>query len=222
MKEVEITVRFRQTSMKSGKTETYNTAELDDLNQYLDEKFTETGDTAFLACRLNFFLGLRVGELVALKWSDLEDMNHLHIQREEIRIQCENRLEVVEHTKTYTDRVVPLVPKAILILEKIRETTPTLNPDSFIFVRDGERVTSRQIAYILEKYAERTGNPVKSTHKMRKTFASRATVGRNGVPGISLDAVREILGHNDLRTTLGYIYNPDTEKETYEKLKAVL
>ena len=57
---------------------------------------------------------------------------------------------------------------------------------------------------------------------MRKTFASRATVGRNGVPGISPDAVREILGHNDLRTTLGYIYNPDTEKETYEKLKAVL
>ena len=57
---------------------------------------------------------------------------------------------------------------------------------------------------------------------MRKTFASRAAVGRNGEPGISLDAVREILGHNDLKTTLGYIYNPDTEKETYEKLKAVL
>ncbi len=57
---------------------------------------------------------------------------------------------------------------------------------------------------------------------MRKTFASRAVSGKDGNPGISLDAVREILGHNDLRTTLGYIYNPDTEKETYEKLKKVL
>ena len=222
MKEIEITVRFRQIPKKTGKTETYNSEELEQLNKYLDEKFSETNDTAFLACRINFYLGLRVGELVALKWSDLIDMNHLHIQREEIRIQSENRLEVVDHTKTYTDRVVPLVPKAILILQKIQEASPVINNNSYIFVRDGERITARQIAYILEKYAERSGNPVKSTHKMRKTFASRAAVGRNGEPGISLDAVREILGHNDLKTTLGYIYNPDTEKETYEKLKAVL
>ena len=119
-------------------------------------------------------------------------------------------------------RPARLVPKAIIILQKIREAAPPLNSNQFIFVRDGQRISSRQIAYILEKYAERSGKPVKSTHKMRKTFTSRAAVGKDGSPGISLDAVREILGHNDLRTTLGYIYNPDTEKETYDKLKAVL
>lgn len=77
-------------------------------------------------------------------------------------------------------------------------------------MRNGERVTSRQIAYVLEKYAERQGVQIKSTHKMRKTFASN--LSSKGVP---LDSIRELLGHNNLGTTLGYIYNPLTEAETY-------
>ena len=83
--------------------------------------------------------------------------------------------------------------------------------------RNGERVTSRQIAYILEKYAERQGLQTKSTHKMRKTYAS--LLASNGVP---LDAIRELLGHTDLSTTLGYIYNPLPEKDTYELISKAL
>ena len=62
---------------------------------------------------------------------------------------------------------------------------------------DGERITSRQIAYVLEKFAERQGVRTKSTHKMRKTYASN--LNANGVP---LDCIREMLGHSDLSTTL--------------------
>ena len=46
---------------------------------------------------------------------------------------------------------------------------------------------------------------------MRKTFASN--LNAKGVP---LDFIRELLGHTDLNTTLGYIYNPLTEQETYD------
>lgn len=41
----------------------------------------------------------------------------------------------------------------------------------------------------------------------------------NGVP---LDAIRELLGHTDLATTLGYIYNPLPEKDTYELISKAL
>lgn len=87
----------------------------------------------------------------------------------------------------------------------------------YIFMRDGERITSRMVAYVLEKYAERQGLTTKSTHKMRKTYASR--LNANGVP---LDSIREQLGHSDLNTTLGYIYNPLTEKETYDLISKAL
>lgn len=211
MEKVQILVKFKQVVRKIGKTETYNTDELKELSRYLDQMYTETHDTVFLAVKLNFLLGLRVGELVALKWEDYCDINHLHIIREEVRNQITNQYEIVEHTKTNRDRFIVLIPKAIHILQKLERHS------EYIFVRDGERITSRQVAYVLEKYAERQGLATKSTHKMRKTFASN--LNASGVP---LDCIRELLGHSNLNTTLGYIYNPLTEKETYDLITKAL
>lgn len=211
MDKVEIYVKYRQVVKKTGRTETYNTEELKELNQYLDKMYAETEDVAFLAVKINFLLGLRVGELVALKWEDCKDLSHLHIVREEVRNQETNQYEVVEHTKTNRDRFVILIPKAVSILENIHKQ------GKYIFMRDGERITSRQIAYVLEKFAERQGVRTKSTHKMRKTYASN--LNANGVP---LDCIREMLGHSNLSTTLGYIYNPLTEKETYDLITKAL
>jgi integrase len=107
MERVRITVRFKQVKKKTGKTETYNTEELNELREYLEEQFAETSDTIFLAIELNFLIGLRVGELVALRWSDWVDMRHLHIQREEVHNQDNGQFIVVEHTKTNQDRYPP-------------------------------------------------------------------------------------------------------------------
>lgn len=207
---VEIFVKYKQVVKKTGKTQTYNTDELSDLNNYLDEMYSETLDSSFLAVKVNFLLGLRVGELVALKWDDIED-NKLHVVREEVRDQTQNATSVVEHTKTNRDRFVPLVPKAIELFGKIDHVS------DYIFTRDGARLTSRQINYVLEKYAERKGIMTKSSHKIRKTYASRLSA--NGVP---IDCIRENLGHSNLATTLEYIYNPLTESETYELIKNAL
>ncbi|MCI9095649.1 MAG: tyrosine-type recombinase/integrase [Lachnospiraceae bacterium] len=211
MNDVKILVKYRQVVKKTGKTETYNTEELESLNKYLDKMYAETEDAVFLAVKINFLLGLRVGELVALKWEDCKEQSHLHVVREEVRNQETNLYDVVEHTKTNRDRYVILVPKAVAILEKIPKQ------GRYIFMRDGERITARQIAYVLEKFAERQGMTTKSTHKMRKTYASN--LNANGVP---LDCIREMLGHSSLSTTLGYIYNPLTESETYNLITKAL
>ena len=211
MDKVQIYVKYRQIVKKSGKTETYNTEELQELNRYLEGMYAETDDTVFLAVKINFLLGLRVGELVALKWEDCQTLSHLHVVREEVRNQVTNHYEVVEHTKTNRDRYVILVPKAVSLLQRIPKQ------GEYIFMRNGERITARQVAYVLEKFAERQGVMTKSTHKMRKTYASN--LNANGVP---LDCIREMLGHSNLSTTLEYIYNPLTEKETYDLISKAL
>lgn len=207
---IQIVAKYRQTIKKTGKTETFNTDELNSLRSYLDHMYSETQDAAFMAVAFCLLTGLRVGELVALKWEDVSE-NHLHITGEEIKDQSANVYHIVNHTKTHQDRYVPLIPKAQDILASIERTS------DFIFARSGERITSRQIAYVLEKYAQAQGIRTKSTHKMRKTFAS--LLNANGVP---LDCIREVLGHNSLSTTLGYIYNPLTDAETYDLIAKAL
>lgn len=201
---VRIHIRFRQVVRKTGKTETFNSDELKTINEYLDRMYEETSDSSFLAVKVNFLLGLRVGELVALKWEDLCDENHLHIVRGEIRNQETNTIEVVEHTKTNRDRFVIVVPKAREIFQKIEKQ------GDYIFMRNEERITSIRISTILRKFARYTGGPLKSSHKLRKTYAS--ILNAKGVP---LDCIREMLGHSSLQTTLSYIYNPLSEEETY-------
>ncbi|MCR5321725.1 MAG: site-specific integrase [Lachnospiraceae bacterium] len=210
MQNIRITVKFRQIIKKTGRTQTYNTEELADLTRYLDKQYSETDDVAFMAIRLNFMMGLRVGELVALKWDDIEG-RQLHIVREEVRDQTNNTVSVAEHTKTNTDRYVYLIPEALDILEHLPRE------GEYLFMRNGGRLTSRKINYVLEKYAERNGLKTKSSHKMRKTYASMCNA--NGVP---IDFIREQLGHSSLSTTYGYIYNPLTEEESYNALTRAL
>lgn len=224
MKDVKITVKFRQVNKKTGKTETYQTEELKAILKYLDVAYQETGDVALLAVKFDFFVGCRVGELVALKWCDLSDLKHLHICREEIKSSVrvndtwKDEYTVVEHTKTHTDRIIPLVPGAIGLLNHLRlKMAYDVSEDDFIFVRDGKRITSRQINYVLEKACTFLGIPVKRSHKIRKTVASRLASGN-----VPLDSIRELLGHSNLNTTLGYIYNPLSEKETYSLMAKAL
>lgn len=211
MSKVQILVKFKQIVRKTGKTETYNSEELAELNKFLDSMYEETQDASFLAVKVNFLLGLRVGELVALKWCDLCDNSHLHIVREEVRNQTDNSYKVVEHTKTNRDRFVVIVPKALDILNRIEKQ------GEYMFMRNGERITAIRISTILRKYANCQGVHIKSSHKIRKTYASNLNAC-----GVPLDCIREMLGHSNLNTTLGYIYNPLTEKETLDLITKAL
>ena len=161
-------------------------------------------------------LGLRVSELAALKWKDIIDDKQLHVVRGEVRDQNRGVYTVVNHTKVYRDRYVEIPPKVIEILEDWKKKSNSTKDDDYIFVRNGERITARQITYVLEKYARNTNHEVKRSHKIRKTYASRMSV--DGVP---TDTIRIMLGHSNLQTTLSYIFNPLAEEETRQRVISV-
>ena len=104
-----------------------------------------------------------------------------------------------------------LLPKALDVLKLIQ------NHDEFLFTRDGKRITERQVNYVLEKYAERMGTITKSSHKLRKTYASRVKAA-----GVSLDTIRKDLGHKNILTTDRYIFDTDDEDRMYEKKASAL
>lgn len=212
MSRVKITVKFKQVVKKSDGSKVFNYDEQKDFKEYLIDHFNETKDLSFLAVLLNFMLGLRIGELTALKWMDISDRS-VHVTREETRNQEENVYQIEEHTKGYRARDVVLAPEAKKILHIIRHMYPFAKEDAFIFVRDGARLTSRQITYVYEKYAKDTGRAVKRSHTTRRTYVSNLDAA-----GVPIDEIRKQVGHSDIATTLGYIYSPLTEEATYERI----
>lgn len=219
MNGIYIKSKFRAIRKQNNGTKVYLNDEYTKLDDYLDKVNTIEA----LCIQLMFQLGVRIGEVVALKFSDI-DYGEIAIQRMEENIVVSDGntfksagTQIVEHLKKENDseyRFIPLTDKALKIIQKSKE----LNPDSeFIFVRDGERLTKRAVTYWLSKYCKESGITYKSPHCTRRTTASRLHAA-----GMPLAKIQEILGQVDEKTTLGYIYNPNTEEENREIMNNAL
>ena len=163
---------FREVSHPKKEEQTYSDEEVEMLCTWCEERYAETKDPAYLYPPLSLQLGARIGEISTLKWSDMiseDGYSKIHVCREEIKNRTTNELSVAAHTKTHCERKVLLSSEAMRILKKLRDVSVT----EWVFARDGKRLTSRQLVYVLEKYAKASGLPLKSSHKLRKTRGSQ-------------------------------------------------
>ncbi len=178
-----------------------------------------------LAIVLNFNLGLRVGELVSLCWSDIQG-NYIHIQRMEVadyKLEEDgtvrrNGVKIVEHTKSYAgDRTIYMNKNVrnILTMIKKRSMLYGLYDEDYILVNSkSSRLTTGSVNCYLYKLCDEINIGRKSSHKIRKTYISSLFVH-----GININKIREIAGHEDERTSLNnYCFNRSTDIETEKAL----
>ena len=185
--------------------------------------------TTPLMILLNFQLGLRIGELVALKWTDIED-DYIHIQRMEQTdykivnkddgslFTQSNGYKIAEHTKSSAgDRYVYLNSNAKEILNKIKYVNMKYGyyDDGFIFIasRYNHRGTSRTLTKYLEDLCLSSGITNKSNHKIRKTQISSMFD-----KGININTIREQAGHEDERTSLNNYCFDQSDDEIKKKM----
>jgi len=179
-----------------------------------------------LAILLNFNIGLRVGELVALKWSDIDKNNYIHIQRMEVAdyalddkgtvTRCGSK--IVEHTKSYAgDRKIYLNTNSrdILNIIKKRSFSYGLYDDDYIFVNSkSSRLTTGSINSFLYRLCDEINIDRKSSHKIRKTYISSLFDN-----GLNINKIREIAGHEDEKTSLNnYCFDRNTDNDTEKML----
>lgn len=190
----------------------FTNKERDLLRNYIKKDSANYTDTAPYAILLSFQLGLRVSELIALKWSDITK-DTIHIQRQEIIYDVYdddlNKIkssvhEIVEYTKTEAgDRILPLTPEAKHILDKIKEWNAIHKLKSdFIFVNTKKRNFDRQrINTCLYSYCEKVDIIKKSSHKIRRSVISNLLDNL-----ANKKAVQEFAGHENIETTLNSYY----------------
>ena len=185
-------------------------------------------NTACLAILLDFELGTRKGEILAISESDIAG-ERIHIHRQVVERFDITDLQhiksagfhVVEYTKSEEgDRWLPLTKKAQDIIRRAIEINRTYgySYQDFIFVRENHILTPNAIDAQIRRGCEFIGMPVKTMHKIRKTYASK--LYHNGV---NLSAVKDALGHADESTTLRhYIFNTEDLKETDSMIRKAL
>ncbi len=170
------------------------------------------------AILLLFKLALRIGEVVALKWSDIDFENKsIHIHRMETLAENENGSlspTIAEYTKKkspYGDRILPLGDYELMLFQYVMDINKEYgySDQDFIFCDEQGRTKIREIDNRIRKLCNKADIEVKSAHDIRRTVASE--LFNNGVP---VEIIRNYLGHSDIKTTWGYILDNHRKEET--------
>ena len=158
------------------------------------------GNVGYAAVAFEMETGLRAGELLALKWTDV-DIAHckMKIHATIINPQYTNQAEYQDSAKSKSsNRVVPLTPKAITILKRLRESRTT----EWVFEQDGERYSYQKLTYQTKKLCRETGVKYHGEHVFRHTFATNCYY-----KGIDVKILSRLMGHSSVQVTYNIYIN---------------
>jgi len=130
--------------------------------------------------------GLRFGELIALKWEDVNFKEHyLTVNRNIVR-------DIEGSPKNNKSRIIPLTGRVLEMLKNREKKYKYIfhdklgNPLKYSYCRDSLQEICK--AACLRKI---------SWHVLRHSFASHLTTRKN-----SIVAIKELMGHSDIKTTM--------------------
>ena len=135
--------------------------------------------------------GLRIGELLALRWED--------ISREEgmLRVVRTDWLGQIGAPKSGKPRSIPLNQGALRALEELG-----WRKEGLMFAStSGGALTYRTAQYAMEVIGKRVGGKDVGWHTLRHTFASHLVMR-----GVGLTAVQQLLGHSTQAMTERYAH----------------
>jgi integrase len=134
--------------------------------------------------------GLRVGEIVALEWSDID------LERRQISVRHSDWKGQLTSPKNGRGRFVAMTERVTSALRKHRH----LRSARVLCLDDGKPIT-RQGAWSRVRYAAIRANVPTGVHILRHTFCSHLVMR-----GAAMRAVQELVGHQDLTMTQRYAH----------------
>ena len=166
---------------------------------------------------LSLYAGLRIGEICALTWEDLDLENGLiHIRKTVSRIsggaESMNRSTlVITQPKTIASfRDIPICSWLIPVLKQLHNE----HHSSFVASSHDGFISPRTFDYRYHKLLRTAGIRPINYHGLRHTFATRCIEA-----GIDVKTLSELLGHTDASITLNtYVHSSMERKRTQLEL----
>jgi integrase len=222
------------TTLPAGKSRKMQPLTLEQVNQFLAAM---KEDRLFPALFLELGTGLRRGEILALRWRDLDlDAGVLHVRQTLVRVRNHDatdgdrktRLLIQEPKTDHSRRTIPIPEDIVDALKhhKAQQAQEKLllgqayDDEGLVFCQaNGKLLDPRNFTRYFERMLKQAGLPHIRFHDGRHTFATLILE-----LGEAPKVVQSMLGHTKIATTLD-IYSHvslDLETKAAAKLNAVL
>lgn len=163
-----------------------------------------------LCVLLSLYTGLRIGEVCALRWSDIDvEKSILTISRTVQRIQSKEeghltRLMIGTPKSRSSQRTIP-VPEFLMNMLKWMKNTP----ESYVLSGTDRISEPRTMQYRFKAILKKVGLPDINYHSLRHMFATNCIR-----IGFDIKTLSELLGHNAIETTLNRYVHSSMERKT--------
>lgn len=185
------------------------------FEQYVVDKI----GTTELGMLISLYAGLRIGEICALTWEDIDLINGIiHIRHTISRVKCEgeeggrgSRLILDSPKTNASKRDIPIFS---ILMPYLLEAKKASYSSYVVSDRPGF-MNPRTFEYRYHKVLDKCGLNSINYHALRHTFATRCIEA-----GVDVKSLSEILGHSNVSITLNtYVHSSlDMKRTQLEKL----
>lgn len=178
------------------------------IYEVVHNKIYKVKQNASLCLCMNFYLGLRVGELASLTFDDFDfERNVVRIYKTESKFydrddSCSRVgsmcYRVVDSVKTvHSVREIPLLPQVKRFYWLIKKNHEDNHYNNNYLAYDGDDVILvRSLDRVLRRLCMLCDIPYFNTHMIRKTFSTRLHFS-----GVPTRVISDLLGHSEISTT---------------------
>ncbi len=178
------------------------------IMRFVEENFTFRNLGIFICLST----GIRIGEICALTWDDIDTENGvIHIRKTIQRIYVkENGIKktelLIDTPKTATSmRDIPMIKDLYEILKPLKKV---VNNDYFVLTNEATPTEPRTYRNYYKKLLDKLGIPPIKFHGLRHSFATRCIESKCDYKTVSV-----ILGHSNISTTLNLYVHPNYEQK---------
>ena len=178
---------------------------------------TETDETK-LGVFISLYMGLRIGEICALTWNDIDLKNKvIYVRKTVVRVKsadgeaAKTKLRIEAPKTTASLRCIPICSTLLPVLASFSERATS----RYVVSSTENFVSPRTYDYRFKKILDACQLPRINYHALRHTFATRCIEA-----GVDVKSLSEILGHGDVSITLNtYVHSSmDLKRTQLEKI----